>query len=80
MGRAERLTQQLCFSGENIFKFKKIHIRFMEALICLFWFQNEQIWEETFVLLGVDGALLFGGEEQPEQVVQQSVSQQDEVG
>lgn len=52
----------------------------MEALICLFWFQNEQIWEETFVLLGVDGALLFGGEEQPEQVVQQSVSQQDEVG
>lgn len=34
----------------------------------------------TFVLLGVDGALFFGGEEQPEQVVQKSVSQQDEVG
>lgn len=43
-------------------------------------FQDKQIWEESFVLLGIDGALLFGGEEQSEQVVQQSVSQQDEVG
>lgn len=32
------------------------------------------------VLLGVDGALFFGDEEQPEQVVQKSVSQQDDVG
>ena len=36
--------------------------------------------ERTEVLLGVDGALLFGGEEQSEQVVQQAVPQQDEVG
>lgn len=34
----------------------------------------------TSVLLGIHGALLFGGEEQPEQVVQKSVSQQNEVG
>lgn len=34
----------------------------------------------VFFLLGIDGALLFGGEEQSEQVVQQSVSQQNEVG
>lgn len=34
----------------------------------------------TFVLLGINGALFFGGEEQAEQVVQKSVSQQNEAG
>lgn len=34
----------------------------------------------TFVLLGINGALLLGGEEQPKQVVQQSISQQNEAG
>ncbi len=33
----------------------------------------------SLFLLGIDGAFLFGGEEQSEQVVQQSVSQQNEI-
>lgn len=39
----------------------------LEILICDF--QDEQMGKETFILLRVYGALLFGGEEQSEQVV-----------
>lgn len=42
--------------------------------------RREEDEKRTFILLGINGALLFGGEEQSEQVVQQSVSQQNEVG
>lgn len=43
-------------------------------------FLGKLMWKEDAVLLGIDGALLFGGEEQFEQDVEQSVPQQNEAG